>query len=107
MRKRALLAALVAMLTIAGTAAGDDARRVFTIRAGDGAVFAGRSGGWLCNNAGRFVECFSGDAKPYVRLTTSGAGGITVKVYTLGRLEGRLTRTYERGQPVYIFSASP
>jgi hypothetical protein len=108
MKKRVLAAASLAALTLAGTAAGyAAARRVFTIHPGNAAVFSGKSGGWMCNNNDRFVECFTGDARPYARLTGSNSGGVTVKVYTLRGAEGRLTRTYERGQPVYIFRANP
>jgi hypothetical protein len=107
MKKRALLVALAAALTLAGTAGGFAARRVFNVHPGNAAFFEGKAGGWQCNNRDRFVECFTGDARPYARLTGSRRGGVTVKVYTLRGAEGRLTRTYERGQPVYIFTASP
>ena len=107
MKRRVLLAALVAALTFAGAAAGYTARRVINVHPGNGAVFSGKSGGWLCNNHDRFVQCFTGDARPYVRLTGSRSGGVTVKVYTLRGAEGRLTRRYEGREPVYIFTANP
>jgi hypothetical protein len=110
MSKRALFAALMAALTLAGTAAGYTAGRVFAVRPGDSADFSGKRGvnGWRCNNIrGQYARCFSGDAYPYVRLTGTLSGGVTVKVYTLRGFEGRLTRTYEGRQPVYVFTASP
>jgi hypothetical protein len=93
MSTRALLAAPIAAVPLAGTAAGYTAGRVFTVRPGDSADFSDKNGsgvnGWRCNNVrGRYAECFSGDAHPYVRLTGTTNGGVTVKVYTLLGLKG-------------------
>lgn len=61
---------------------------------------------WSCRNLGARVECQSGDAYPNVTLTSSRAGGITVKVHTLRDPQGgRVVRSYEKGRPVYTFTA--
>jgi hypothetical protein len=102
-----VLIALIGALTLAGTAAGYTAGRVLTARPGDRADFPTKPAGqWSCTNRGAFVDCQSGDAYPYVRLTGSRSGGVTVNVYTLNDPQGgHLTRTYQHGHPVYIFSA--
>ena len=107
MKRRAILAAFIGGLTLAGTAAGYTAGRVFTARPGDRADFPTKLGGlWSCYNRGPFAECQTGDAFPYVELTGSDSGGVTVKVYTLPDPQGgHVTRTYKRGYPVYIFTA--
>ena len=37
--------------------------------------------GWQCQNRSTRVMCRSGDAYPYVELTSTRRGGFTVKVY--------------------------
>jgi hypothetical protein len=108
MRGRVLLAGLVVGLTLTGTAVGYAAGRVVTVRPNDRADFRlsrPGGGGWSCLNVrGRFVRCFSGDAYPYVTVGNPGFQQVNVKVYMSGRI-GRVTRTYERGRPVYVFTA--
>lgn len=62
---------------------------------------------WSCFNRGPTVECHNGDAFPFAELTsTPGRGGITVKVHTLRPPQaGRITKTYLKGYPVYVFTA--
>ena len=110
-KSRAILAALIGVLTLTGTAAGYAAGRVFTIRPGNSAdlVLKAGKGIWRCSNVrGRYVNCQGGDAYPYVKL----GGGVwpcdcvTVKVYTLRDPQGgHIIRTYGGGYPVYIFRA--
>lgn len=111
MRARAILAMVVATLTLCGTAGGFVMGRVFTINPGDRADFfkakPGTVLGWSCFNTGTSVRCQSGDAFPYVDLTSTRPGGVTVRVHTLRDPQGgHLTRTYEKGgYPVYVFTA--
>jgi hypothetical protein len=69
------------------------------------AVFSPNQG--ACRNYGPRVDCQSGDAYPYVILTSTTRGGITVKVLTLkGGQSGHLTRGRNRfGYPVWTFTA--
>jgi hypothetical protein len=61
---------------------------------------------WSCNNHGGSVECITGDAYPYVELTSSRSGGVTVKVHTLRDPQGgHLIRSYLKGYPIYTFTA--
>jgi hypothetical protein len=61
---------------------------------------------WRCVNFGSRVECTSGDAYPWVELTATTPGGVTVKVHTLRDPQGGgLKRTYVKGYPVYTFTA--
>lgn len=69
MRTRLILAGLVAALTLAGAAGGYLAGRIVTIRSGDRAKSLPSL--WLCANHGASIECFSGDAFPYVDLTAT------------------------------------
>lgn len=60
-------------------------------------------GGWSCFNVrGRFVRCNTGDAYPYV-VVGSALHRVNVKVYMPER-GGRVTRKYESGNPVYVFT---
>jgi hypothetical protein len=106
-KPRVLLGTVIGALTVAGTAGGFIAGRVVTARPGDRADLPTRGAGvWSCFNHGTYVECGSGDAFPYVELTTSQSAGVTVKVHTLrGPQGGHVTRTYEKGYPVYVFTA--
>jgi hypothetical protein len=66
MRTRGMLAVSFCALTLAGTAAGYSAGRMFTVRRGDAADF--RPGTWRCFNPRiGAVSCFSGDAVPTSR----------------------------------------
>jgi hypothetical protein len=61
---------------------------------------------WNCRNLAIRVECRLGDSHPYVELTRTRRGGVTVRVRTLrDPLGGRMTRTYVKGRPVYTFTA--
>jgi len=94
---------LVGLVGAAGAGSYVLARSVDVPRGGNATFLPSR---WRCNNFGSRVECFSGDAYPYVVLTGTAQGGITVKVHTLRDPQGgHLTRTYEKGLPVYIFTA--
>ena len=96
--------ALIVGLTAAAGAGGYTMSPTVNVPRGGHATFF--PSGWRCNNYGARVECFSGDAHPYVELTATRRGGVTVKVHTLRDPGGgRLTRTYVRGYPVYIFEA--
>ena len=107
----ATLIAVVAAMTLAGTAAGFVAGRVFQVRAGDSADITIRNGIWTCRNVkAQYVSCQGGDAFPYVQLGGSGPAWpckcVTVKVFTLRDPQGgHVIRTYEHGYPVYIFRA--
>lgn len=91
----------------------------FVIAAGAGSYSVGRSAevprgqsanflpsNWFCRNLGASIKCQKGDAFPNVTLTTLQKGGVTVKVHTLRDPQGgRVTRSDEKGYPVYIFTA--
>ncbi|MGD0272378.1 MAG: hypothetical protein ABSB96_01385 [Gaiellaceae bacterium] len=106
-----ILAGLIAGLALSGAAGGNTADRVVTVRSGDSAQFLPHI--YYCHNYGVRVECGSGDAFPYVELTSIPcdrkhvACGITVKVHTLRDPQGgHLARVYGKGgYPVYIFTA--
>jgi len=103
MRGRPILVASVCALTLAGTAAGYTAGRVFTVRTGNSAEF--QPEGWRCNNDQRLIDCFSGDARPYVKLgVPHRCGCVALKVYNL-RTAPRPTRAYDHGDVVYTFIA--
>jgi hypothetical protein len=108
-KSRAILATVIGALTMAGTAAGYTAGRVFNVRPGDRADFAERGSAWQCSSIrGQYVTCRGGDAFPYVELGGGGwpCGCVTVKVFTLRDPQGgHIIRTYEHGSPVYIFRA--
>jgi hypothetical protein len=104
-----LVAALVAAVTLAGVAAGyalagnDVTERVVTVRVGDNVDFEPHN--WRCNNYRRYIDCFTGDAKPFARLAIRHrCGCVALKVYNL-RGARRPTRTIERGRVVYTFIA--
>jgi hypothetical protein len=80
MRRPALLASLIAGLTLSGAAAGYVAGRVVPVKKGDTARFLPSL--LSCNNHGGSIECFSGDALPYTILTGTKRG-VTVIVHTL------------------------
>jgi hypothetical protein len=107
MTTRLVLCALVSALTLAGTAGGYAAGRILTAQPGDRVDFSTRGVAmWSCFNHGSYVGCQSGDAFPYVELTGSRSGGITIRVHTLRDPQGgHLTRMYEKGYPVYVFTA--
>jgi hypothetical protein len=103
MKKRTLLVALTLALSLAATAGGYTAGRVFTVRSGQSADFP--PGNWRCNNYKRYVDCFSGDARPYVKIgIPHRCGCVALKVYNY-RTARRPTRTYEHGDTVYTFIA--
>lgn len=103
MKGRLILAASTCALTLAGTAAGYTAGRVFTVRTGNSADFPPKS--WRCNNQQRYIDCFSGDARPYVKLAVPHrCRCVALKVYNL-RMSPRPTRTYEHSDVVYTFIA--
>lgn|SRR5579884_3814647 len=61
---------------------------------------------WTCHNGGTTATCFSGDAHPYVDLTATKSGGLTVTVHTLpDPRAGHLLRTSKRTEAIYTFSA--
>jgi hypothetical protein len=100
---RTLLIMLVVALTLSSAAGGFTAGRVFTVRVGDSADF--RPGSWRCNNYRRYIDCFSGDARPYVKIGVHHRCGCTaIKVYNY-RVSPRPTRTVENGNAVYTFIA--
>lgn len=105
-RRRAVIAAavlLLGMLAAAGAGGYSRARSVDVPRGGSVTFLPSN---WGCHNYGVRVECFSGDAIPWVEITTTQPGGITVKVHTLKDPQGgHLTRTYVKGYPVYVFTA--
>ena len=108
-KSRSILAALIGALTVAGTAAGYTAGRIFNVRPGDRADFSLTRSAWQCTNVNRgYVRCQGGDAAPYVELGGGiwPCGCVTVKVYTLRDPQGgHIIRTYEHGYPVFIFRA--
>jgi hypothetical protein len=106
-RRRAAIAtvgvALVVLVGAAGAGGYALARSVDVPRGGNATFLPSQ---WRCNNYGSRIECFSGDAYPYVELTGTAHGGVTVKVHTLRDPQGgHLTRSYEKGFPVYTFTA--
>jgi hypothetical protein len=107
MRVRLILATLIGGLLLAGSAGGFIAGRIFTVRPGDRADFNNvRQSAWQCFNHGSAVTCRGGDAFPYVDLTSTNPGGVTVIVHTLRDPQGgHLTRRYRSGYPVYVFTA--
>jgi len=110
---RVMLVALIGTLTVAGTAAGYVAGRIVTVGRGDRADFRPSAGAWSCFNRAAYVSCASGDARPYVDLTTIACRkvrkpcGIAVKVHILRDPQGgTMTRTLDiHGDPVYVFTA--
>ena len=103
MNMRSLLVISICALTLASAAAGYAAGRVFEVRTGTSADFPPQS--WRCNNQQQFIDCFSGDARPYVKLgIRHRCGCVALKVYNL-RTSPRPTRTYEHGDVVYTFIA--
>jgi hypothetical protein len=103
-RSRAILATAVVALILAGTAAGFSAGRTFTVRRGDSADF--HPGTWRCLYPKQGpVDCFSGDARPYVKIGIQhSCGCVALKVYNYGSAP-RPTRAVERGSAVYTFIA--
>ena|SRR6266511_1674827 len=108
-KRRIMVVSLIAALTLTGTATGYAAGRIFNVRSGDRADFSLKRSAWQCSNVSRlYVHCQGGDAFPYVKLGGGvwPCGCVTVKVYTLRDPQGgHIIRTYEHGQPVYIFRA--
>lgn len=106
---RVVLVSVAATLTFVGAAAGFTAGRVFQVRSGDRADIHVAGGIWSCTSTrGQYVTCQAGDAFPYVELggSTWPCKCVTVKVFTLRDPQGgHIVRTYEKGQPVYIFRA--
>lgn len=94
----------VAALVLATGAVGYTQGRSVEVPRGGNATFLPSR--WNCRNLANRVECRLGDAHPYVELTTTRRGGVTVRVRTLrDPLGGRMTRTYVNGRPVYTFTA--
>jgi hypothetical protein len=103
MNARMILLAAMCALTLASTAGGYTAGRVLTVRSGDSADFSSK--GWRCNNRPRFIDCFSGVARPFVKLAIRhSCRCVGLKVYNL-RSSRRPTRTYENGDALYTFIA--
>jgi hypothetical protein len=60
---------------------------------------------WRCNNTLRYIDCFSGDARPYVKLAIRHRCRCTaLKVYA-APTASRPKRTHEDGDVVYTFIA--
>ncbi|MDX6453818.1 MAG: hypothetical protein QOH16_3867 [Gaiellaceae bacterium] len=103
-RVAASVGALLAALVAAAGAGGYAIARSVDVPRGGNATFLPSQ--WRCNNLGARVECFSGDAYPFIELTSTSHGGVTVKVHTLRDPQGGgFSRTYAKGFPVYVFSA--
>jgi hypothetical protein len=104
MPTRATLALAVCALTLAGTAAGYTAGRTFIVRRGDAADF--RPGFWRCFNPRTgTVVCFTGDARPYVKIgVRHRCRCVALKVYNY-RDAPRPTRSLDHGDAVYTFRA--
>jgi hypothetical protein len=110
-RKATVAVAVALALVVVSGAGGYVAARFVTLRSGDRALFL--PGGWFCNNHGASIQCQSGDAFPYVDLTGIDCPGrklvgcgVAVRVHALRDPQGgTVTRTYEKGRPVYIFTA--
>ena len=103
-RAAAISAGLVAALTLAAGAAGYAVARAVDVPRGRSATFLPSH--WNCRNLGSRVVCQLGDAFPYVTLTRTRRGGVTVRVHTLRDPQaGHMTRSYVRGYPVYVFTA--
>src|SRR5580765_6107263 len=94
-----VLSALGALAFTSGALA-ESSWQFINLRKGDVGVF--HPSDWSCRNLGAKVECQTGDAYPYVTLT-SGRGGVTVKVTTLkGSQAGSVRKTRNRaGYPVW------
>jgi hypothetical protein len=103
-KRTAIVLAVATVLIGAAGAGGYSIGRAVDVRPGGGAVFLPSHR--VCQNFGTRVDCENGDAFPYASLTTTRGGGITVKVHTLRDPRGgHVTRTYEKGLPVYVFTA--
>ena len=100
-RGKALAAGLLASLVVAAGAAGYSMATAVKVPRGGRATFVPSY--WSCQNYGRRVECQTGDAYPYVTLTDTKSGGVTVKVHTLRDPQGGGLNV--KGYPVYVFSA--
>ena len=103
-RAHAMLAICACGLMLAGAAAGYAAGRTFIVNRGDAADF--RPGHWRCFNPRiGAVQCFTGDARPYVKIgIRHRCGCVALKVYNY-RTAPRPTRTTEHGDSVYTFVA--
>ena len=100
----AVIAALLASLVVTAGAGGYALASAINVPRGGSATFLPI--GWSCQNYGSRVQCQTGDAYPYVELTGSKSGGVTVKVHTLRDPQGGgFKRIYDRGYPVYVFTA--
>ncbi len=104
-RGKVVVTGLLMGLVVTAGAGGYAIATAVNVPRGGTATFV--SSYWQCHNFGSRVECTSGDAFPYVELTGTNTGGVTVKVHTLPDPQGggRLKRTYVKGYPVYVFSA--
>src|SRR5713101_6853956 len=105
MRFGLILAALIGLVTLAGSAGGHIVGRVVTLRPGDTASF---KGGWSC---GYFrtteVHCVVGDQTPDVELLTPGRGPLTVKVTASDRYTRvRIVRHRFRGESGYYYEST-
>ncbi len=99
-----LLVSAAAGLAVAASAGGYSVARSTDVPRGGIATF--QPSFWSCRNLGASIKCQRGDAFPNVTLTSSQKGGITVKVHTLRDPQGgRVVRSYEKGYPVYTFTA--
>ncbi len=113
MRKRTVLAGLVLGLVLAGSAGGYVAGRLVTVKSGDTARFLPSI--WQCQNVGKSIDCYSGDASPYADLTGTPRGGVTVVVHTLSGGGVRVRNVHHPAsgglsaydEIVYTFSADP
>jgi len=105
---RMKIAALGAALAAAGaTGVGAaNAWKFITVRKQQVAVFTPNQ--WGCRNFGPRVDCQTGDAYPYVILTSTARDGVTVKVVRLKAPQsGHVIRgRTSTGYPVWTFTAN-
>lgn len=104
--RRTAIAATAAGLTLVGASVAGGYRlgQSVNVPRGGNAFFTPST--WNCFNRGPSVDCQTGDAFPWVELTGTRSGGVTVRVHTLRDPQGGgLRRVYVKGYPVYVFSA--
>jgi hypothetical protein len=105
---RMKIAALGAALAAAGATGAETANawKFITVRKQQVAVFTPNQ--WACRNFGPRVDCQAGDAYPYVILTSTATGGVTVKVVRQRAPQsGHVIRgRNSTGHPVWTFTAN-